>query len=87
MLNIEKAFIRSVDTSPGKVLFVASNQQLTELVRFCTDPRKFCIIGDDPTYNVGPCYVTLTTYRQLQFLTKKGEHPVMMGPTVIHTRK
>ena len=55
MLNIEKAFIRSVDTLPEKVIFVASNQQLTDLAGFCTDPRKFCIIGVDPTCNVGPC--------------------------------
>ena len=45
------------------------------------------LIGVDPTYNVGPCYVTFTTCRQLQFLTKKGEHPVRMGPAIIHTRK
>ena len=55
MLNIENAFIRSVDTSPEKVIFVASNQLLTDLAGFCTDPRIFCIIGVDPTYNVGPC--------------------------------
>ena len=55
MLNIEKAFIRSVDISPEKVIFVASNHQLTDLAGFCTDPRKFCVIGIDPAYNVGPC--------------------------------
>ena len=41
ILNIEKAFIRSVDTSPEKVIFVASNQQLTDLAGFCTDPQIF----------------------------------------------
>ena len=58
MLNIyykKKTFIKSVDTSPEKVIFVASNQQLTDSAGFCTDPRKFCIIGVDPTCNVGPC--------------------------------
>ena len=44
MLNIEKTFIRSADTLPKKVIFVTYN-----LVDFCTDPRKFCIIGIDPT--------------------------------------
>ena len=38
MLNIKNTFIRSVDTSPEKVIFVASNQHLTDLVHFCTDP-------------------------------------------------
>ena len=55
MLSIEKAFIRPIDTSPQKVVFVASNQQLKDLVGFCTGPGKFCIIGDDPTCNVAPC--------------------------------
>ena len=55
MLNIEKAFIRSVDTLPEQVIFVASNQQLTDLAGFCTDPRKFSIIGVNTTCNVGPC--------------------------------
>ena len=48
MLNIEKAFIKSVDISPEKVIFVASNQQLIDLAGFCTDLRKSCIIGVDP---------------------------------------
>ena len=55
MLNIEKAFIRSIDTSSERVIFVASNQHLTDLAGFSTEPGKFCIIGFDPTYNVGPC--------------------------------
>ena len=80
MKTPEKAFIRSVETSPEKVVFVASQQQLTDLAQFCTDNRKFCILGVDPTHNVGPCYVTHTTYRQLQFITANDEHPVMMGP-------
>ena len=49
MLNIEKTFIRSVDTSPEKVIFVASNQQLTDLADFCTGPQTFCVIGVDLT--------------------------------------
>ena len=34
MLNTEKTFIRSVDASPEKVIFIASNQQLTDLADF-----------------------------------------------------
>ena len=45
MLNIEKAFIISGDTSPEKVISVASNQQLTDLADLYVDP----------TYNVGLC--------------------------------
>ena len=34
MLNIEKIFIRSVDTLPEKVIYVGSNQELTDLAGF-----------------------------------------------------
>ena len=40
MLNIEKASIRSVDTSPEKVIFVTSNQQLTDLSTVLHRPSK-----------------------------------------------
>ena len=63
MLNIEEAFIRSVDTSPEKVIFVASNKQLADLACSCKDPPKVFIIDVDPTNNIGPSYLTLTTYR------------------------
>ena len=77
MLNIEKAFIISGDTSPEKVISVASNQQLTNLAD----------LHVDPTYNVGPCQGIFKTYRQSQSLTKKREQPVMIGPAIIHARK
>ena len=42
MLNIEKAFVRrSVDASPEKVIFVASNQQLTDLSDFAQTLESF----------------------------------------------
>ena len=63
MLTAEKTFIRSVDTFPEKVVFIGSNQKLADLARFSTDPQNFCIVGVDPTCNVGPCYVTHTSYR------------------------
>ena len=52
MLKIGKVFITSVNTSSEKVLFVASNQQLTDLAGVSTDPRKFCIIVVESTYNL-----------------------------------
>ena len=55
--------------------------------RFCTKLLKFCILGVDPTYNVGPCFATLTTYRQMLLQTKDREHPVMLGPLLLNTRK
>ena len=70
-----------------KLCLLYQINNLTNLECSCTDRRKFCIFGVGPTYNVGPCYVTRTTYCHLQVLTKKREHPVMMGPPIIHSHK
>ena len=84
----ETAFIRNVILSPEKIVFLATDTQLNDIDRFCTSNDKFCIVGVDPTYNVGPCYVTVVvTYRHLHFKTKLNEHPVMVGPMLLHTRK
>ena len=83
----DTAFVRSVSITPEKSVFCATDQQLKDVERFCTKSFKFCILGVDPTYNLGPCYATLTTYRHLLLRTKDGEHPVMLGPLLLHTRK
>ena len=56
-----RAFVRSVtvDSSPSCVLSL--DVQLHDLKRFCTDPSAFCVLGIDPTFNLGKFYVTITT--------------------------
>ena len=64
-----------------------NDRQLNDIKRFCSSNKAISILGVDPTYNIGPCFAMITTYRHLQFLTKENVHPVMFGPTIIHTRK
>ena len=85
--EVKNIFARTVLTSPEKIVFLSSENQLNDINRFCTNNARFCILGIDPTENVGPCYLTVTTYQDLHFRTNKGEHPVMIGPVLIHTRK
>ena len=66
---------------------LASNQQLRDVERFCTNPAQFCVLGVDPTFNFGKYYVTLTTYRHLLLRTKEGNHPVRVSPVLLHHRK
>lgn len=54
--------------------------------RFCTRDR-FGIIGIDPTFNLGPFYVTPITYQNLLVKTQKGNHPIVLGPVLIHQTK
>ena len=61
----ESAFVRKVDNSSDPCVVLATNQQLLDVERFCTNPAKFCVLGVDATFNFGKYYVTLTTYRHL----------------------
>ena len=52
--------------------------------RTCTNPYHHCVFGIDPTFNLGPCNVTVTTYKQFQLV---GQAPTFVGPLFIHYRK
>ncbi|XP_057311379.1 uncharacterized protein LOC130649165 [Hydractinia symbiolongicarpus] len=82
------AFLRDVRTAPEKSIFLASINQLNDLGRFCCEKDCWCILGADPTFNICDFNVTVTTYKH-PLLVKNGteEHPVMLGPTLIHSHK
>ena len=52
------AFIRSVEATPEPMCVLATNQQLSG---FCSDVPS-SVLSVDPTFNLGPFYVTPTTY-------------------------
>lgn len=45
------------------------------------------VLSVDPTFNLGPFYVTPTTYQNLLVETGRGNHPVTLGPILIHQTK
>ena len=47
---------------------MALDFQLAELEAFCTDPEYHCVLGIDPTFNLGPFNLIGTTYKQLQLV-------------------
>ena len=80
-------FIREVSAAPKLAIFLASTIQLGDLARFCTVPRKFCILSFDTTFNIGPYDVTIVVYRHLMLCSesaKVGIHPVKIGAVYIH---
>ena len=82
------AFIRCVQGAPDAVCVLATDGQLHDLVRFCCNPREFCILGIDPTFNLGDFSLTVTTYRHLQLVDRNTKKPpVMIGPMHVHQRK
>ena len=65
---------------------LASGQQLADLQRFCTKD-KFSVLSVDPTFNLGSFYVTPMTYQNLVTSKRGGNHPILLGPVLIHQTK
>lgn len=88
--NLEKSnnhFIHELKLSPEPSVIMASDFQLAELKAFCTNPDHHCVLGIDPTFNLGPFNLTVTTYQQLQLVKSNGDHPTYVGPLFLHYRK
>ena len=83
----KQPFIRAVAGAPEPMCVMASEQQLQDMTRFCTDPDEFCVTTADPTFNLGPFDVTPLTYQNLLMRNKDGNPPVMLGPTLVHQTK
>lgn len=81
------AFIRMVNAALYPMMVMALDYSLDDLVRFCTSPHGFSILGVDPTFNLGEFDVTVTTYRHLLLQHHRGKSPVMFGPMFVHIRK
>ena len=80
-----QAYVRSIEAAPEPMCILMTDQQLADLERFCTsDP--FGVISVDPTFNLGPFYVTPITYQNL-VETERGSHPIVLGPVLIHQTK
>ena len=87
MEDSSKQFIREIRTLREPAIVVCRDQQVADLVRFCTG-EEFCIMTVDPTFSLGEFDVTVTTYRHLLLECRRtGSPPVFIGPTMIHYKK
>ena len=78
--------IREVITTPNKPpsVIVYSNEQLEDLKTNCVGP-KGSVIGIDRTFNLGPCFVTTTTYKNRKIIKRDTlQNPIFLGPTLLH---
>jgi len=83
----EQQFVRSVVVAGDKppTVIVYTDQQVADVKRWCCGPRKRCILVIDRTFNLGKCYVTVTTFKYLDVLhNQTNEPPVMLGPCYLH---
>lgn len=81
-------YVRDIKAFPEPSVFLATDQQLHDVVSFCTNSFEHCVLTVDPTFNLGDFDVTPAAYRHLLVECKRtGHSPVMLGPTLIHYRK
>lgn len=78
-------FIQNVKFGNTPEVILGFEQQMTDIVRFCTNPLRFSVMGIDPTFNLGKFFVTLTTYKHPMLVLKESQrNPVFIGPAFIH---
>ncbi len=88
-VNSEEVYVWVVEAAPEPMCVLASEQQLADLDRFCTC-EKFSVMSVDPTFNLGPFYITPITYQNLLVSSnssKNSKHPILLGPVLIHHTK
>ena len=61
-----KDFVRMQELSGEPLIFLAKDNQLADLLRFCTQDLDFSHLSVDPTFNFGDLSVTPTSYRKVQ---------------------
>ena len=82
------AYIRQVTCAPEPVVILTTDEQIDNLVKFCTNSVHFGVFAVDPTFDLGSFSVTTTTYENLHLISRRGGvHPVMIGPMLIHQKK
>ena len=84
-----KPYITRLQIAPSPACVVASQRQLLDVKRFFANTgNNFSILSIATTFNIGHFYLTPTTFRHLLLEDKRtGNPPLLMGPTLIHTRK
>jgi len=81
-------FVQDVTCAPEPMAILCNEQQLVDIQRFCCNPFNFCILGIDPTYNLGEFSVTPMVYRHLLLQNEKSGHsPLLLGPLLVHHQK
>lgn len=91
-LNLKGEFVKSVEfrhmknmgSKPRCVLF--TDQQAQDLKRYCSEGSS--VLMFDATFDCGPMYLTVASYRHDQFVNRRNKRPVLMpGPILLHAQK
>lgn len=83
--NKNNPFVRCVQAASESMCVLATDRQLDEMVRNCTDKSYYVSIGVDPTFKLDHFYVTPIVF-PLKMLVAKGtkKSPIYLGPLLVH---
>lgn len=76
--NVLKIFL-TPNTPPSVIAY--SDKQLEDMKSNCTGPNG-SVIGIDRTFNLRPCFVKTTTYKNLKSVTL--QNPIFLGPIFLY---
>ncbi|XP_044179665.1 uncharacterized protein LOC122961148 [Acropora millepora] len=80
-----EGFLREINFTDSPHAFLALEDQLDNVVRFCTSSSRFSVLGVDATFKLGDFFLTMTTFRNLMLRSRRtGKHPVFLGPAIMH---
>jgi len=83
-------FVKEVCVRHGKppIIIAYTEAQLIDLKRCSsasTPLQLRSVVGVDRTFNLGPCYVTITVFKNMALLRKETrDNPIFLGPTMFH---
>ena len=78
--NVKAAFL---DSDKPMCVILCDDWQIIDLKRFCTSMHQ-SVLGIDRTFNLGKCFVTVTTYKYTDAVHNHTSEPVFLGPTYLH---
>ena len=77
----ESRFVQEVTCAPEPMAILATDQQLLDMERFCTNESAFSVVGVDPTFNLGDFSVTPIVFQHLMLHHRKtGKSPWFSVP-------
>ena len=79
-------FIRTVAAiQRSYYIFLGSNIQMSDIASMCGEFGSVLCV--DTTFNLCPYWVTDCTYTNQRLITNSGNHPIFLGPSIIHFEK
>lgn len=78
--------IRELFVTPKKPpsIIIYSDERLEDLKSNCTSSNG-SVLGIDRTFNLGPCFVTTTIYKNRKVVKRETlQNPIFLGSTLLH---